>query len=144
MKVKSVIRKIEKRLSIEISDWGNGCYEFRAMGYVGRFNTGYGDKAAGFHVRSEDDHSDSMTDYFAGAFFNNCTQMLNAIDPPPSKFTEGSLVRGKNNKRAARLGVAGRTALITKVNSYGCYMLLMSDTGQTERYSYERDLELIQ
>ena len=116
---------------------------FSARGYVASFNTGYGDRATGFHVRREDDHSDSMTDYFAGSFYNNCTQMLNAIDPPPPKFSEGTLVRGKNNKRANRLGVAGRTGLVTKVNSYRCYNLLMSDTGQLERYSYERDLEAI-
>jgi hypothetical protein len=142
MKIKTVIKKIQKRLGVDVIDRGSGHYMFCSEGYIGKFNTSCGDKAAGFHVRREDDHSDSMTDYFAGSFYNNCTQMLNAIDPRPPKFPEGSLVRGKNNKRAMRLGISGRIGLVTKINSYSYYILLMTDTGQTERYSYERDLEL--
>ena len=145
MKLESVIKKIEKRLNVKVipPEFGGGFWSFAANDRVGRFSVAVDGEARGFHVRHEDQHSDPMTDYFPGSYYDNCTQMLNVIDPPAPKFVLGSLIRGKNNKRADRLGIAGRYGIVTRVQSYGCYMLLMSDTGQEERYSYERDLELV-
>ena len=144
MKIESVIKKIEKRLGVSVFNDASGHYTFTANGHVGRFNASCGGRAAGFHTRRFDDHSDSMTDYFAGSFYNNCAQMLNAIDPPPAKFLPGNLIRGKDNKRANRMGIAGRLGLVTKLLSYGSYQIMWCDTNETRSYSYERDLELIQ
>ena len=144
VRVEATIKKIEKRLPhVHVIHVGRGRYSFCHDGQVGSFYGESDGHTRGFHVRREDDHADSMTDYFPGSYCANITQMLNVVDPPPPKFSEGSLLRGKNNKRADRLGIAGRYGIVTSTSSYGCYMLLMSDTGQEERYSYERDLELI-
>jgi len=84
-----------------------------------------------------------VTDYFAGSFYNNVTQMINTLCPLPAKFPAGCLIRGKDNKRANRLGIARRIGIVMKVSSYGYYTLLMADTGIEESYSYERDLEAV-
>lgn len=154
MKLESAIKKIEKRLP-DVPVFGitgprpgaakrglQNKYSFCYNGKVATFYSDHDGHARGFHIRRADDHSDSMTDYFAGSFYDNCTQMLNVLDPPGPKFPIGSLVKGKNNKRADRHGMVGRIGLVTKVTTYGCYDLLMSDTGLEERYAYERDLEI--
>ena len=151
MKIESVIKKIQKRMPNVLihaeaspSAFRGGTsakYWFAYKGKIASFYACDHRGASNFHIRRENDHSDSMTDYFAGSFYDNATQMINTLCPPPAKFSAGSLVVGKNNKRADRLGIAGRLGIVTNVNSYGCYTLLMSDTGQEERYSYERDLQ---
>ena len=145
MKLESTIKKIEKRLNVKAVAPESECgfWTFTANGMIGRFRRDSSGNTHGFHVQGEDQHSDPLADYYPGAYYDNCTQMLNVIDPPAPKFAEGSLIKGKENKRADRLGIAGRMGIVTRVQSYGCYTLLMSDTGQEERYSYERDLELV-
>ena len=148
MKLESVIKKIQKRMPgvlihAEGRMSGGAKHWFTYNGKIASFYSCEYRGTSSFHIRREDDHSDSMTDYYAGSFFDNATQMINVLCPPPAKFPAGSLLVGKNNKRADRLGIAGRYGIVTSVNSYGCYMLLMSDTGHEERYSYERDLELV-
>lgn len=147
MKLESVIKKIKKRMpGVTIHTKGavgrgSAKHWFAYEGKIASFSSCEYRGASSFHIRRENDHSDMMTDYFAGSFYDNVTQMINTLCPPPAKFPIGSLLKGKDNKRANRLGIAGRVGIVTSVNSYGCYMLLMSDTGQEERYSYERDLE---
>ncbi len=151
MKLESVVKKIQKRIpgvTIHTEDrpsaFKGGTSAKHWFAYNGKIASFYSCDhrgASNFHIRRENDHSDSMTDYFAGSFYDNATQMINTLCPLPPKFPAGSLVRGKNNKRAGRLGIAGRYGLVTHVNSYSCYTLLMTDTGREERYSYERDLE---
>jgi hypothetical protein len=141
MKIKSVIKKIEKALDVEILPNGPAGYIFYCDGYVGSFRKSHCGDARGFHVRRENDHSDAMVDYFAGSFYDNCTQMIRIIRPPGPKFSPGTLVQGKINKRAARLGIAERIGLITTVSKWGSYEILWADTGNTDSYSYERDLE---
>ena len=141
MKLESVIKKIKKRMP-GVTIHTNGRKHWFA--YEGKIASFYACEYRGtsnFHIRRENDHSDMMTDYFAGSFYDNATQMINALCPPPAKFPVGSLVKGKDNKRANRLGFANRVGLVTKVSTYGQYVMLMSDTGLEETYSYERDLE---
>ena len=149
MKLESVIKKIQKRMpGVTIhtegaAGKGRSKYWFAYEGKIASFSSCEYRGASSFHIRRENDHSDLMTDYYAGSFYDNATQMINTLCPPPPKFPVGTLVKGKNNKRASRLGFAERCGLVTHVNHYGCYMLLMSDTGLEERYSYERDLEMV-
>ena len=145
MKLESVIKKIQKRMpGVTIHTDGRK----RWFTYKGKVASFYvcddGSHTAGYHIRRENDRSDMMTDYFAGSFYDNATQMINILCPPPPKFQVGSLVRGKDNKRAKRMGMSGRVGLITHIGHYGTYKLLMADTGVEEPYSYERDLELAQ
>ena len=142
MKLESVIKKIQKRMpGVEVESADGRKYWFEYEGKIASFYTCEYRGTSNFHIRRVDDHSDMMTDYFAGSFYNNATQMINALCPSPPKFPVGSLVKGKGNKRAGRLGMSGRTGLVTQINKYGSYKLLMSDTGLEENYSYERDLE---
>ena len=148
MKLESVIKKIQKRMPgvtihTDRRQSGGGKHWFAYEGKIASFYSCEYRGTSSFHIRRENDHSDSMTDYFAGSFYDNATQMINTLCPPPAKFPPGSLVMGKNSKRADRLGIAGRVGIVTNVNSYGSYKLLMSDTGLEERYSYERDLEAV-
>ena len=80
-------------------------------------------EATGFHTKGVDQESDPYTDYYPGTFWENGTQAIDRLVPPPPKFKPGSLVRGKaENKRAKRHGYAGQTALVTKAS--GKYMSL--------------------
>lgn len=80
-------------------------------------------EATGFHTKGVDQESDPYTDYYPGTFWDNGTQAIDRLCPPPPKFTPGVLVRGKpENKRAKRMGYAGKTALVTKAS--GKYMSL--------------------
>jgi hypothetical protein len=127
MKVKAVIKKIKthfKKQGIDIDVEYNGTrWSFQHDNYVGSFlangamSAGWEHRldadACNFHVRRCDDHSDSQSDYFAGSFRDNATQMVESILPKPSKFKAGQLVRGKDNKRANRQGYAGFTGMVT-------------------------------
>ena len=74
-------------------------------------------EAAGFHTQGVDQESDPYTDYYPGTFWDNGTQAIDRLSPPPNKFKAGQLVIGKQNKRAKRWGYAGKTALVTKAPS---------------------------
>ena len=74
-------------------------------------------EAAGFHTQGVDQESDPYTDYYPGTFWDNGTQAIDRLCPPPNKFKAGQLVIGKQNKRAHRYGYAGKTALVTKAPS---------------------------
>ena len=96
------------------------------------------------HVRRHNDVSDLMTDYFAGYHCDNLTQALNSVAPLPPKYSVGSLVRFKDNKRNNRWKLAGKVALITQAEAGGNYKLQYN--GSADRYNpfySERDLELV-
>ncbi len=126
MKVKAVIKKIKthfKKQGIDIDVEYNGTrWAFQHNGYVGSFlangamasdtDAQLEADACNFHVRRGDDHSDLQSDYFAGSFRDNATQMIESLLPKPSKFKVGELVRGKSNKRATRQGYAGKVGLV--------------------------------
>jgi hypothetical protein len=142
------VKKVEKALGVKVEKMGSrwGCYY---DGHVVSWLTSPSDwldetsalEASNWHVRRENDHSDIMVDYFAGYHLSNVTQLIRSVKKPEAKFPLGSLVRGKNNKRATRLGYANRLAIVTGA---GDYMNLKWTDGNQAHYhvSYpERDFE---
>ena len=108
------VKKVEKALGVKVEKMGHrwGCvYDGQVISWLVHPNWEDSTKleASNWHVRREDDHSDSMVDYFAGYHLDNVSQLIRAVKPPEPKFPVGTLVRGKTNKRATRLGYANRT-----------------------------------
>lgn len=169
MKVRNAIKKVKshfKKQGIDIqinspSQGGDYKWSFQYNGYVGSFsangvNGWYPESldahASLFHVRRVGDHSDSYTDYHAGSFRDNVTQICESLLPSPPKYPAGSLVRGKDNKRATRHGFAGKIGLVTKTTGTNNVFVKWNGedaskkTGFSNYYtpSYsERDLERI-
>ena len=159
MKVAAVIRKIKTHfkkqgIDIDVNLVGHR-WSFEHNGYVGSFlaNGRCHDEdqmdaeAHNFHVRRIDDHSCLYSDYYAGSFRDNATQMIHSLLPPPPKFTPGQLVRGKDNKRATRQGYAGLTGLVTDAGTGGQVIVEWIGPNApktTYKVSYpERDLVLL-
>ena len=129
MKVRNAIKKVKshfKKQGIDIEvKLVSHRWTFQHDGYVGSFlANGCGSDedqmdadAHNFHVRGVNDHSDLMTDYHAGSFRDNITQVCESLLPSPPKYPVGSLVRGKQNKRATRQGYAGRVGLVMEANA---------------------------
>lgn len=129
MKVRNAIKKVKshfKKQGIDIEvKLVSHRWTFQHDGYVGSFlANGCGSDedqmdadAHNFHVRGVNDHSDLMTDYHAGSFRDNITQVCESLLPSPPKYPVGSLVRGKQNKRAMRQGYAGRVGLVMEANA---------------------------
>jgi len=152
MKFETFIKKVKSHLGVEIHglEDPNGKYWFQYEGQIGSFRKQEKwDKpgvfeASGFHSRRVDDHSDIMTDYFAGSFHDNASQMLHWFKPPAAKFPVGTLVRGKGNKRATRQGYAGKTGLVMEASTYPKVQWLGEEYPPRYNYGYpERDLELV-
>ena len=149
MRFDKFVKKVESYLGVEVQEGYNGKYWFQYEDQVGSFRKEekWDDpgvyEARSFHIRQENDHTDAQTDYFAGYFPSNGTQLLHACKPPPAKFPIGALVRGKQNKRAIRNGYAGKTGLVMDSDH-----LKISWLGEEypPRYNYgypERDIELV-
>jgi len=160
MKVKAVIKKIKTHfkkqgIDIEVTHDG-GRWSFEHNGWVGSFlanGVASNDpqaleaSACNFHVRGVNDHSCLYSDYHAGSYRDNATQMIHSLLPPAPKFTPGQLVMGKDNKRATRQGYAGLTGLVTDTGAGG-YTIVEWIGPNTPKTTYkvsypERDLELI-
>lgn len=160
MKVRNAIKKVKSHfakqgIDIDVRLVGHR-WTFEHNGYVGSFlaNGACTDEdqldaeAHNFHVRGVNDHSDLMTDYHAGSFRDNITQVCESLLPSPPKFPVGSLVRGKQNKRAMRQGYAGKVGLVMpnmfKGNSsYAKVAWVGEDQPKWGWTTYpERDLEL--
>ena len=159
MKVSAALKKTrahfkKQGIDIEISDpreTGGWQWSFVHDGTVGSF--GVNGMAISdpnvldlFHVRSANDFSDPHTDYYAGSFRDNLTQVLHSLLPPPAKYPAGSLIRGKGNKRATRCGYAGKVGLVMAAAS-GSY-LSVAWTGEPKpRYGWpaipSRDIERV-
>ena len=129
MKVRNAIKKVKSHfakqgIEIDVRLVGHR-WTFEHNGYVGSFlaNGACTDEdqldadAHNFHVRGVNDHSDLMTDYHAGSFRDNITQVCESLLPSPPKYPVGSLVRGKQNKRAMRQGYAGRVGLVMEAKA---------------------------
>ncbi len=150
MKVKTAIKKIEKALGVPCRYNGNRFsaeYEgkvisFLSNGFRGDEPAALEAEAVNFHVRSLNDVSDPYTDYFAGSFRDNVTQLIHAVKPPEPKFPVGSLVRGKNNKRAVRQGYAGMVGVVVRAGRYANVEWVGGERGPYNNYP-ERDLELV-
>tara|TARA_R110000751_G_scaffold196505_3_gene301725 strand:- start:670 stop:1155 length:486 start_codon:yes stop_codon:yes gene_type:complete len=159
MKVRNAIKKVKSHfkkqgIDIQINSPTEGGYykwTFQHKDYVGSFSVngmrGYEPRALDgeatlFHVRRYNDHSDSMTDYFAGYFRDNVTQVCESLLPSPSKYKAGVLVRGKSNKRAQRWGFAGKVGLVVNSGN-GQAKVLWHGAQKESSYLSERDLELV-
>ena len=160
MKVAAVIKKIKTHfkkqgIDIEVTN-DTGRWTFEHNGQVGSFlaNGRCGDEdqmdaeACNFHVRRVDDHSCLYSDYHAGSFRDNATQMIHSLLPPPPKFKVGQLVRGKDNKRATRQGYAGLHGLVTDTGTGGYVFVEWVGTKAPKKTTYkvsypERDFILL-
>ena len=158
MKVKAAIKKVKsyfakQGIDIDVELVGHR-WSFQHNGYVGSFlaNGRCTDEdqmdadAHNFHVRGVSDHSCLHSDYHAGSFRDNITQVCESLLPPPPKFPVGSLVRGKQNKRAMRQGYAGKVGLVMPKTGGG--FARVAWTGESEpRWGWttypERDLERV-
>ena len=158
MKVRNAIKKVKSHfakqgIEIDVQLVGHR-WTFVHNNYVGSFlaNGRCSDEdqmdadAHNFHIRHCNDHSDLQSDYHAGSFRDNITQICHSMLPPPPKFPAGSLVRGRDNKRANRQGFAGLVGLVTQPTGHGgyCYVEWMGPSAPKSKYkvSYsERDLE---
>ena len=129
MKAINVIKKVKshfKKQGIDIQIYpprkgGNYKWTFQHGDNVGSFSAnghnGYGEgwedaDTTGFHVRHSTDHSDIQSDYFAGSFRKNISQVCESLLSTPPKYTTGQLVRGKQTKRAIRHGINGMVGLV--------------------------------
>ena len=99
-------------------------------------------KVGSIHSRRFDDHSDLMTDYFAGYFPKNVTQALDSLKAPPSKYKVGDLVMFKNNKRMGRWGVANKIGVITKDRGK-IYNIMVCESNVEQTYISERDIQVV-
>ena len=138
MKYRSFINKLKKRLGTKDLDittdvfGANGRREWLVYGdTVARWHVEPEDyrnpeselRVSSFHTKGVGQESDPYTDYFPGTYWSNATQLIDRLNSPPAKFTPGVLVRGKaENKRAKRMGYAGKTALV--IGASGKYMSL--------------------
>ena len=145
MKLASAIKKIEKRL-------GKGCVQIDGrkawVAYNDRIfsfwvQNGGDDYCHGWHTRRHDDHTDTMTDYFAGTYHDNLTQALSWLKPPPSKFKKGDSVKFKNTKKNIRWRRAGKVGIVVtdEANTDVWCVLLPDGTKQT--YCGVRDIGLL-
>ena len=158
MKVRNAIKKVKSHfakqgIEIDVQLVGHR-WTFVHNGYVGSFlaNGACTDEdqldaeAHNFHVRRENDVSCLYSDYHAGSFRDNITQVCESLLPSPPKFVAGSLVRGKQNKRAIRNNYAGRVGLVMPDGGNGYVRIAW--TGATPNHhgnwpTYpERDFEL--
>jgi hypothetical protein len=134
MKVRSAIKKVKahfKKQGINIAishpvKHGNHRYTFQHNGYVGSFfangHDGYSEgwedaDAINFHIRRSNDHSDIQSDYYAGSFRSNITQVCESLLSSLPKYPAGTLVRGKQTKRARRWGFSDKVGLVIDTNT---------------------------
>jgi len=144
-RAKLVDRKVEVK---DIDHHGNGSSKvyarFEGSNQTISFWVNSDDSISSPHICRDGDVSDSMTDYFAGYHVDNITQALNTVAALPPKYSVGSLVRFKENKRNKRWKLAGKIALIMQAESGGNYKVQYD--GSEDRYNpfySERDLELV-
>ncbi len=127
MKVRNAIKKVKSHfakqgIDIEVQIVGHR-WTFEHNGYVGSFlangasvndPTALDAEACNFHVRGVNDVSCLYSDYHAGSFRDNISQVCESLLPSPPKYPVGSLVRGRQNKRAIRQGYAGKVGLVVE------------------------------
>ena len=156
MKLKAAIKKIETRakvvdrkVDITQNDYHNNgqvkvYVRFEDSNQLLSFWTNSDGTISAPHTVRDGLKSDPHTDYFPGTFWDNLTQALNTIVPLPPKYSVGSLVRFKDNKRNNRWKLAGKVALVMQAESGGNYKVQYN--GSEDRYNpfySERDLELV-
>ena len=152
MKLGKTIAKVEKALDIKLTRTGNGSYYGEYGGYVISFFGNGGNnmdhEAICLKVRRVGDVDDLYSDYHAGYFVENVTQLIHSVKPPEPKYKAGVLVRGKDNKRAIRQGYAGKIGLVTEASNKYVRVRWVGETDAQIKHRYnmnypERDLELV-
>ena len=156
MKLQAALKKVRNRAKAvnrevfidEADHHGNGRPKvyivFKGSNQVISFWTNSDGSISTPHVKRQGEESDPHTDYFPGSFFDNLTQALNYVAPLPPKYSVGSLVRFKDNKRNIRWKLAGKIALVIQAEAGGNYKLQYE--GSEDRYNpfySQRDLELV-
>jgi len=145
MKLKAAIKKIENRAKVvdrQVDITQNDYHNNGQVKVYARFEDS--NQLLSFWTNSDGTISSPHTDYFPGTFWNNLTQALNTIAPLPPKYSVGSLVRFKDNKRNIRWKLAGKVALVIQAESGGNYKVQYN--GSADQYNpfySERDLELV-
>lgn len=148
MKVSKVIKKVEKALGVKVQQTNTGRYwaEYngRVISWLGNGGNTPDAEACNFHVRRVDDVSDIQTDYFAGSFRDNATQMIHAVKPPQPKFKLGDLVEFKDNKRQRRYQQVGDVGIVVEVSEYtASYKIQKAGSAEVTGYESERDIKLV-
>ena len=156
MKLEAAIKKIENRakvvdrqVDITQNDYHNNGQvkvyaRFEDSTQLLSFWTNSDGTISSPHTVQDGLKSDPHTDYFPGTFWNNLTQALNTIAPLPPKYSVGSLVRFKDNKRNIRWKLAGKVALVIQAESGGNYKVQYDGSGGSyDPFYSERDLELV-
>ena len=156
MKLENALKKVRNRakilnrgVDIEQNDYHNNgqvkvWIQFEDSNQLLSFWTNRDGSISAPHVKRAGDESDPHTDYFPGCFYDNITQALNSIAPLPPKYSVGSLVRFKSNKRNHRWNLAGKVALVIQAEAGGNYKLQYE--GSEDRYNpfyAQRDIELV-
>ena len=156
MKLENALKKVRNRakvvnrgVDIQQNDYHNNgqvkvWIQFEGSNQLLSFWTNRDGSISAPHVKRAGDESDPHTDYFPGCFYDNITQALNSIAPLPPKYSVGSLVRFKSNKRNHRWNLAGKVALVIQAEAGGNYKLQYD--GVDERYNpfyAQRDIELV-
>ena len=148
-KVRNRAKIVDRKVSIEQNDYHNNgqvkvWIQFEGSNQLLSFWTNRDGSISAPHVKRAGDESDPHTDYFPGCFYDNITQALNSIAPLPPKYSVGSLVRFKSNKRNHRWNLAGKVALVVQAEAGGNYKLQYE--GVDDRYNpffAQRDIELV-
>ena len=148
-KIRNRAKVVDREVSIEQNDYRNNgqvkvYVRFEDSNQLLSFWTNRDGTISSPHTVRDGLKSDPHTDYFPGTFWDNMTQALNSIVPLPPKYSVGSLVRFKDNKRNNRWKLAGKVALVMQAESGGNYKVQYD--GSEDRYNpfySERDLELV-
>jgi hypothetical protein len=148
-KIRNRAKLVDRKVEVEdIDHHGNGSSKvyarFEGSNQTISFWVNSDDSISSPHICRDGDESDPHTDYFAGYHVDNITQALNTVAALPPKYSVGSLVRFKENKRNKRWRLAGKIALVMQAESGGNYKVQYP--GSEDRYSpfySERDFELV-
>lgn len=151
MKYENFVRKLKKRLGDDI-DIQEGQYKDSLVykGTVLSWRKESDGHVRGFHTKGVGQEACLHTDYFPGTWWDNATQMINSVCPPPPKFSAGQYVRFKNNKRNHRAGVVGQSDLVVGVAGQNSVELMTLSRqhhpvwGPQRVVFAERDLELVE
>jgi hypothetical protein len=148
-KIRARAKKVDRKVEIDQRDYHNNSHpkvyvHFEGSNQLISFWTNSDGSISSPHVKRQGDESDPHTDYFPGCCYDHITQALNSIAPLPPKYSVGSLVRFKDNKRMKRHKLAGIIALVVEAHQGGSYKLQWP--GSPDRYDptySERDIEVI-